>query len=68
MPAFRILALAALALAACTPANTPVSGPGDVAPSGGTAGPMGEAYCEKTPTDPNDLANWEQVCQPGGRR
>ena len=28
---------------------------------------MGEAYCEKTPSDPNDLTNWEQVCQPGGR-
>jgi hypothetical protein len=57
-----LLAATALALAACGPSNTPV------APSGGSAGAEGEAYCEKVPSNPDDLADWNQLCQPGGRR
>jgi hypothetical protein len=56
--AFALLLLAPMALAACQ--NTQGQAP---APSGGgSAGAMGEAYCETTPSDPAELANWEQVC------
>jgi hypothetical protein len=57
-----LLAASAIALLACTPTSTPP------APSGGSAGAEGEAYCETVPTDPEDLAQWEELCQQQGRR
>jgi hypothetical protein len=59
-----LLALAALALAACAADDSTAP-----APSGGSAGAMGEAYCETTPSDPAEIENWEQICMPdeGGR-
>ena len=56
-----LFAATALMLAACGPSNQPV------APSGGSAGADGEAFCETVPTNPEDLTNWNQICQPGGR-
>jgi hypothetical protein len=56
MKTFGLFA-AALALAACTaPTGTPPT------PSGGSAGAEGEAYCETVPTLPEDMAQWEQLC------
>ena len=68
MPAIRILALTALALAACTPATTPQTDPNGPAPSGGSAGAMGESYCETIPTNPEDVTQWSELCNAGGRR
>ena len=63
-----ILALATLGLAACHPATAPVTNAATgVAPSGGTAGAMGEAYCETPPANPDDMTQWTELCQPGGR-
>jgi hypothetical protein len=60
-----LLALAALGLAACNQPNTAaVTGP---APSGGSAGAMGDAYCETVPTNPEDMTQWNELCQAGGR-
>jgi hypothetical protein len=56
-----LLAFSALALLACNQPATPPP------PSGGSAGAEGEAYCETVPTDPDDLADWEQLCQPDRR-
>ncbi len=50
-----------LGLAACSPNGSPP------APSGGSAGAQGEAYCETVPANPDDLSDWNQICQPGGR-
>lgn len=64
-PALGSTALAALllALGACT-------GPGaePPAPSGGSAGAEGPAYCETVPTNPDDMEDWNQLCSPDGRR
>ena len=35
------------------------------APSGGSAGGMGESYCETPPSDPDDMTNWNKLCFPG---
>jgi len=57
-----ILALTAFALAACAtdPGTTP-------APSGGSAGAQGEAYCETVPSEPADMADWNELCDPDER-
>jgi hypothetical protein len=52
----------ALALIACQ--NTTGTAP---APSGGSAGAMGEHYCEAPPTNPDDMANWNKLCNDYGR-
>ena len=57
-----LLAATALLLAACGPNATPP------APSGGSAGAQGDAYCETVPSNPEDMADWNQLCAPGGRR
>jgi hypothetical protein len=51
--------LALAALAACA-GNDP-SAP---APSGGSAGALGEAYCESPPADPAEEAAWSERCMP----
>lgn len=56
-----LLAAAALAISACTQTDTPV------APSGGSEGALGDAYCETPPASAEDLTQWNQVCHPGGR-
>jgi hypothetical protein len=61
-----LLALGLLGLAACNqPDADAATGP---APSGGTAGAMGENYCETVPTDPEDMTQWNELCDAGGRR
>jgi len=57
MKTLPILALVALGLAACNQTSTP-------APSGGSAGAMGEAYCETPPSNPDDMTQWNQLCMP----
>lgn len=56
------LATILLVLGAC-------SGPGDEqpAPSGGSAASEGPGYCETVPTNPDDMADWNQLCSPGRR-
>jgi hypothetical protein len=56
--AYGLLAASALALLACQD-TTGTAG----SPTGGSAGAMGEAYCETVPTNPDDMAQWEQLCQ-----
>lgn len=58
------LGLAALMLVACNQ----TTGTGEVpdAPSGGSAGAMGEAYCEKPPSNPDDMTQWNKLCFPDG--
>ena len=59
-----LLAASALALLACQ--NTTGT---ETTPTGGSAGAMGEAYCETVPTNPDDLEQWNELCQnQGGRR
>jgi hypothetical protein len=62
--------LLGLALAGCNQTTAPAVMPdqaGGVAPSGGDAGEMGQAYCDKPPSDMDDMTQWEQLCAPGGR-
>jgi len=58
-----LLAGGVLALAACqqTTGTAPV-------PSGGSAGAMGESYCEAPPSNPDDMDNWEKLCGENGGR
>lgn len=60
---YLLLTGGALVLLACqdTTGTAPV-------PSGGSAGAMGESYCEVPPSDPDDMANWERLCDEDGRR
>jgi hypothetical protein len=54
----------ALALAACqnaTPTAEDIADPGD---SAGSAGP---AYCETVPSNPDDMAQWNELCDPSDR-
>jgi hypothetical protein len=60
MKSLGLLAALALLLAACDTGTAPV-------PSGGSAGSMGESYCETVPTNPDDLEQWNQLCQPDDR-
>jgi hypothetical protein len=56
---YGLIAASALLLLGCAgPTGTAP------APSGGTAGSEGEAFCEKVPSNPDDLANWNQLCSP----
>ena len=59
---YGLLAASALALLACQ--NTTGTVP---APTGGSAGAQGEAYCETVPTNPDDLEQWNELCEPGRR-
>ena len=61
-----LLTAALLALAACNQSNPPVLSE-SAAPSGGSAGAQGEANCETVPTNPDDMEQWNQLCQAGGR-
>ncbi len=38
------------------------------APSGGAAGDMPAGYCDSPPANPEDLANWNELCAPHDRR
>jgi hypothetical protein len=58
--ALALLLVAPMALAACQGTQAP-------APSGGSAGAMGEAYCETRPSDPAEVTNWENLCMPDQR-
>jgi hypothetical protein len=58
-----LLALPALALAACAGSDTTAP-----APSGGSAGALGEAYCESPPADPAEEAAWSERCMPNDDR
>ncbi len=57
-----LLAMTLLGLAAC-------SGPGPdaPAPSGGSAGAEGAGYCDTVPANPDDMADWNQLCAPSRR-
>jgi hypothetical protein len=59
---YLLLAGGAVALLACqnTTGTAPVQ-------SGGSAGAMGEAYCEAPPANPDDMANWNRLCNDQGR-
>ena len=59
---YLLLAGSALALLACqnTTGTAPVS-------SGGSAGAMGASYCEAPPSNPDDMANWNRLCNDQGR-
>lgn len=59
---YTLLAGSALALLACqdTTGTAPI-------PSGGSAGAMGEQYCESPPSNPDDMNNWEKLCENQGR-
>jgi len=59
---YLLLAAGAVALLACQ--NTTGTAP---VPSGGSAGAMGESYCETPPSNPDDMANWEKLCDENGR-
>jgi len=54
-----LLALAALAIAAC--AGNDMSSP---YPTGGSVGAEGPGYCDSPPADVNEMDNWEQQCMP----
>ena len=61
MKPLALLAAVSLLIAACADTGTaPV-------PSGGSAGSMGESYCETVPTNPDDMEQWNQLCQPDER-
>lgn len=60
-----LLAVAALALAACAQ-GTDMAAP---APSGGgSAGGEGAGYCDSPPADVGDLETWQQQCLPDESR
>ena len=59
---YLLLAAGAVALLACQ--NTTGTAP---VPSGGSAGAMGESYCESPPSNPDDMANWNKLCDENGR-
>jgi hypothetical protein len=62
MKALPILALVALGLGACNQSGA-ASGTDGLAPSGGSAGSMGESYCEQPPSD-QDMTQWNELCMP----
>jgi len=64
MKTLPMLALVALGLSACNQTTGAANGADEMAPSGGSAGAMGEAYCEKPPSDPDDMTQWNQLCSP----
>lgn len=35
--------------------------------SGGSAGAMGESYCEAPPSNPDDMSNWNKLCENNDR-
>jgi len=55
-----LLALAALALAACAGDDMGTPFPS----GGGSAGAEGPGYCDSPPADPDELETWEQQCMP----
>lgn len=57
MKAFGLVA-AALVLTACANPGADT----DPVPSGGSAGAQGEAYCETVPSRPEDMPQWEELC------
>lgn len=59
---YLLLVGGALALLACQ--NTTGTAP---VPSGGSAGAMGEQYCEAPPSDPDAMTEWNRLCSPGPR-
>jgi len=69
MKTLPILALIGFGLAACNQnAGPAASGADGAAPSGGSAGAMGEAYCEKPPSNPEDMTQWNELCMPDSSR
>lgn len=59
-----LLAVATLALAACTQGNDMTS----PYPSGGGAvGAEGAGYCDSPPADVSDMEAWENQCMPDRR-
>lgn len=60
---YLLLAGGALALLACQ--DTTGTAP---APSGGSAGAMGESYCEAPPADPEGMTQWNKLCNDEGVR
>jgi hypothetical protein len=59
----RILLLTGCALALIACQDTTGTAP---APSGGSAGAMGETYCEAPPSNPSDMEQWNQLCDQDG--
>jgi hypothetical protein len=60
--AYGLLGASALVLLACQ--NTTGT---ETTSTGGSAGAMGEGYCETVPTDPEALEQWNQLCEGEGR-
>ena len=56
-----LLAVAALALAACAEGNEATS---PYPSGGGSVGAEGEGYCDSPPADIDDMSNWEDQCMP----
>lgn len=50
-------------LAACSPGGDP-----EMEASGGSAGEMGPGFCEAPPSDPEQMAQWQDLCNPDGGR
>jgi hypothetical protein len=63
---FRLLSAGALllALSAC---NSTAPTAEDVADPGDSAGSAGPGYCETVPSNPDDMAQWNELCSPGRR-
>jgi len=57
-----LLAVAALALAACSQANDMTS---PYPSGGGSVGGEGPGYCDSPPANIDDQSSWEQQCMPG---
>jgi len=58
-----LLALAALAVAACAGNDMATPFP----TGGGSVGAEGPGYCDSPPADPAELEAWEQQCMPDRR-
>lgn len=63
MTKLSLLALAALALAACSQANNDMSSP--YPSGGGSEGSTGDSFCAQAPSDMSKMEQWNQMCMPG---
>lgn len=54
---YGLLGASVLVLSACDT-------PGNLNPTGGSAGEMGPGYCDSPPTDMEQMNHWNQLCMP----
>ena len=59
-----LIAVAALALAACAQGNDQTS---PYPSGGGSVGAEGEGYCDSPPANIDDMETWENQCMPDQR-